>query len=76
MHAMLAPWLRATWSVEQVQRFFEDEYRATLEANDVDGDVTTPQSPEPQLGGNGFTKATELREPMAFARREGAECGA
>jgi hypothetical protein len=66
VHAMLAPWLRATWSVDQVQRFFEDEYRATLEANDVEG-MHYPEGPEPELGGNGFTKATDLREPISFA---------
>ena len=32
VQAMLAPWLQKSWSVEKVQGFFEDEYRATLEA--------------------------------------------
>ena len=66
VHAMLAPWLRVTWSANQVQRFFEDEYRATLDANQVEG-LHYPEYPEPDLGGNGFTKATQLREPMSFA---------
>ena len=39
---------------------------ALLEANDVEG-IHYPEGPEPQLGGNGFTKATELREPISFA---------
>jgi hypothetical protein len=66
VYAMLAPWLRARWSVDQVQRFFEDEYRATLEANGAAG-VHYPECPEAQLDGNGFTKATQLREPISFA---------
>ena len=66
VQAMLAPWLRATWSVDQVQRFFEDEYRVVLEANGVEG-MQYPEYPEPSLDGNGFTKATQLREPISFA---------
>jgi len=66
VHSMLAPWLRVSWSVERVQRFFEDEFRATLEANGAEG-VHYPEYPEPQLDGNGFTKATQLREPISFA---------
>ena len=37
VHALLAPWLRASWTIEQVRRFFEDEYRATLDANGAEG---------------------------------------
>jgi len=66
VHTMLAAWLRAERSVEQVRSFFEDEYRKTLEANEVQG-MHHPEYPEAQLGGNGFTKATQLREPIAFA---------
>src|SRR5436190_14894352 len=66
VHAMLAPWLRMTWSVDQVRQFFEDEYRATLGANNVEG-FHYPEYPEPELDGNGFTKATQLREPISFA---------
>jgi hypothetical protein len=66
VHAMLAPWLRASWSVDKVQRFFEDEYRATLQANGAQG-LRYPGYPEPELDGNGFTKATQLREPISFA---------
>src|SRR5882672_5564643 len=53
VHAMLAPWLRKTWSVEKVQGFFEDEYRATLEANGAEGSHH-PEYPEPQLGFDSF----------------------
>jgi hypothetical protein len=66
VHAMLAPWLRKSWSVEKVQGFFEDEYRATLEASGAEG-PHYPEYPEPEVGGNGFTKATQLREPISFA---------
>jgi len=66
VHAMLAPWLRLSWSVGQVQRFFEDEYRAMLEANGAEG-LQYPEYPEPEVGGNDFTKATQLREPISFA---------
>ena len=31
------------------------------------GRCTYPEHPEPQLDGNGFTKATQLREPISFA---------
>jgi len=53
VHAMLAPWLRKTCSVEKVQGFFEDEYRATLEANGAEGSHH-PEYPEPQLGFDSF----------------------
>ena len=66
VQAMLAPWLQANWPVDQVRRFFEDEYRATLEANGAK-ELHYPEHPEPELGGNGFTKATQLREPISFA---------
>ena len=66
VHAMLAPWMRAKCSVDEVRGFFETEYRTTLEANDV-REMHYPEHPEPQLDGNGFTKATQLREPISFA---------
>jgi len=66
VQALLAPWLRPSWSADKVQRFFEDEYRATLEASQVK-ELHYPEHPEPDLGGNGFTKATQLREPISFA---------
>ncbi|WP_091013706.1 hypothetical protein [Azotobacter beijerinckii] len=66
VYGMLAPWLRNVQSVESVQKFFEDEYRSTLQANRIEG-LHYPEYPEPELGGNGFTKATQLREPISFA---------
>ena len=66
VHALLAPWMRAEWPVDRVQAFFEDEYRATLEANEVP-DMHHPEHPEPQIDGNAFTRATQLREPISFA---------
>jgi hypothetical protein len=66
VQAMLAPWLRATCSADAVRQFFEDEYLATLQANGVEV-LHYPEYPEPELGGNTFTKATQLREPISFA---------
>jgi hypothetical protein len=66
VHALLAPWLRGQYSVEQVRAFFEDEYRSTLEASEVEG-LHYPEYPDPQLDGNRHTKATQLREPISFA---------
>jgi hypothetical protein len=65
VHALLAPWLQASCPVDAVRAFFEDEYRVTLEANGQI-DLHYPEYPEPELGGNGFTKATQLREPISF----------
>jgi hypothetical protein len=55
-----------------VQQFFEDEYRAALEGNAAER-LQYPEYPEPDLGGNWFMKATQLREPIPFA---GGTCGA
>jgi len=66
VHEMLAPWLRPTLSVDGVQKFFEDEYQVTLNANGVEGEHS-PGGPEPQIDGNGFMNATELRKPISFA---------
>ncbi len=65
VHGLLAPWLRAVTTPEQVRAFFEDEYRLTLKDNGVE-ELLYPEYPEPELGGNGFTKATQLREPLGF----------
>jgi hypothetical protein len=65
-HGMLAPWLRSAQSVGDVRKFFEDEYLATLRDNQVER-LEHPAHPEPELGGNTFTKATQLREPISFA---------
>jgi hypothetical protein len=66
VHAMLAPWMRAEHSVDDVRAFFEDEYRKTLEANEV-REMHYPECPDAQLDGNDFTKATQLRKPISFA---------
>jgi hypothetical protein len=65
VHALLAPWLQASCSIDAVRAFFEDEYRVTLDANGRT-DLHYPEYPEPELGGNSFTKATQLREPISF----------
>ena len=66
VHGLLAPWLRAVTTVDGVRAFFEDEYRATLEANSVQG-LHYPEYPEPSVDGNNFMNATKLREPISFA---------
>ena len=66
VHKMLAPWIRSEFSVLDVQKFFEDEYRATLADNNIQGSHY-PEHPDPELDGNSFTKATQLREPISFA---------
>jgi len=65
VHRCLAPWLRAKLTVAAVQAFFEDEYRTNLKANGIE-DLHYPEYPEPGVGGNGFTNATELRKPLSW----------
>jgi hypothetical protein len=64
-HALLAPWLQAAISVDDVRGFFEDEYRQMLREWDIE-DMHYPECPDPDIGGNQFTNATGLREPMSF----------
>src|SRR4051812_29877878 len=64
VHALLAPWLRERWSIEQVQEFFESEYR------DVPADVTDDnvrywmklqlQSSDEQMDALGFDSFCEM----------------
>jgi uncharacterized protein (DUF934 family) len=65
VHELLAPWLRATMSVDHVREFFEKEYRASLQANGVEA-LQFPEYPEPTVGGNNFMTAAKLREPIEF----------
>lgn len=65
VHGMLAPWLRATLTVDDVRAFFEDEYRATLAEYGID-DMAYPEHPDPEIGGNAHTNATSLREPISW----------
>lgn len=65
VHALLAPWLRVSMSVDDVRAFFEDEYRATLKDSGIE-DVRYPEHPEPEVGGNTFVNATELRKPISW----------
>ena len=65
VHQLLAPWLQQSMTVDQVRGFFENEYKSTLEDNGIDT-LHYPEHPEPQLGGNGFTTATKLRETISF----------
>jgi hypothetical protein len=54
------------YSADDVRRFFEDEYRATLEANSIQGSHY-PEHSDPAVDGNSHTKATQLRAPLSFA---------
>jgi hypothetical protein len=65
VHQLLAPWLRTAISPDGVRAFFEDEYRATLEANGIE-ELHYPEYPEPSVDGNNFLNATRLREPIEF----------
>ena len=69
--ALLAPWLRATLGSDDVRRFFEDEYRATLEDNGI-GQMRYPEYPDPELGGNQFTNATKAAAVESLATTETA----
>lgn len=66
VHALLAPWLQRALTVEQVQAFFEDEYRLTLKDSGID-EMHYPEHPEAEVDGNQHTNATALREPLSFA---------
>jgi hypothetical protein len=63
---LLAPWIQGSMSDDDIRAFFEDEYRRTLEANGATASET-PQFPEPDIGGNSFMTATELRKPISWA---------
>ncbi|HKA21595.1 MAG TPA: hypothetical protein VKN18_25185 [Blastocatellia bacterium] len=65
VHSMLASWLRSSSTPDDVREFFENEYRATLDANGI-GDLHYPEHPDPDVGGNSFTNATSLREPISW----------
>jgi len=65
VHQMLAPWLQSTLTTDDVRCFFEGAYREILQANGIQ-DLHYPEYPEPEVGGNAFTNATELRKPISF----------
>ncbi len=66
VHALLAPWLRATTTPDDIRAFFENAYRETLTANGIE-ELHYPEYPEPSLDGNSFMNATELRKPISWA---------
>ncbi len=66
VHQLLAPWLQRTVSVDDARAFFEDEYARTLDANGAQG-REYPQYPDPDIGGNNFMNAAELRKPISWA---------
>lgn len=59
VHACLAPWMAEVLAIEDVQRFFEAQYKGI--AGDASG-LVYPEATTVELGGNGFTDASELRE--------------
>jgi len=66
VHGLLAPWLQRALPVDQVQAFFENEYRLTLEDSNIQ-DMHYPAHPDPDIGGNTFMTAASLRGPISFA---------
>ena len=69
VHALLAPWLQKSITVDGVRAFFEDEYRLALKEANIEG-MHYPGYPEPEVGGNNFMSATELRKPISFANNK------
>jgi hypothetical protein len=66
VHELLAPWLQKSLGVDDVRAFFEDEYARALKECGAEG-AETPQYPDPEVGGNNFMNATELRKPISWA---------
>jgi hypothetical protein len=66
VHEKLAPWLQRSFDVAAVRTFFEDEYKAAVADSGKEGEHH-PEYPEPEVGGNNFMTATELRKPIEFA---------
>jgi hypothetical protein len=62
---LLAPWMQAQFTTDDVQAFFEDEYRDVLAEVEIE-ELHHPEYPEPELGGNSHTKATQLRQPPSW----------
>ena len=65
VHEMLAQWLRSKLTPDDIRVFFEDSYREMLKENGI-ADMYYPEYPDPEVGGNDFTNATELRKPISF----------
>jgi hypothetical protein len=62
VHALLAPWLQATLSPDDVRAFFQDQYRDVLEDNGVEG---THHPEKIHIGGNAEMTAKELHSPVS-----------
>jgi|SRR5579872_1086411 len=69
VHELLAPWLRNKVSDDDVRVFFEDGYREILQQSGIQ-ELHYPEYPEPEVDGNDFTNATELREPIEFEQNK------
>lgn len=64
-HSLLAPWLRASLSADDLRAFFENGYRSTLREYNI-VEMLYPEFPEPEVDGNGHTKPDDLREPKPW----------
>jgi hypothetical protein len=65
VHALLAPWMQQSVTADEVRTFFENEYLEALRSNGIE-EMHYPEHPDPEVGGNGFTNATSLREPISW----------
>jgi hypothetical protein len=66
-HALLAPWLAGTIDADGIRAMLEAEYRSTVAQSDAPSEeLQYPEYPEPDVGGNHFTSADELRKPMSW----------
>src|SRR5262245_50672370 len=65
VHGLLAPWMQRALTVEQVQAFFEDEYRVTLKDSGIET-MHYPEHPDPEVGGNNHVNDTSIRRPLSF----------
>ena len=69
VRAMLAPWLQKKMTEEQVRLFFVNQYRSTLEENDIEH-LQYPANQRPRVGGDADMTAASLRELIASANKK------
>ena len=70
VHGMLAPRMRGVYSVDDVRTFFENEYKATLEANSIQGSHY-PEHSDPAVDGNSHTEGHATSSADLLCRRKG-----
>jgi hypothetical protein len=61
VHALLAPWLQSSLTVDDIRSFFGDAYREALQEYDVEGMHYPAQM---RVGGNAEMTAKELHSPV------------